>query len=374
MSPPTGEDAVNQHDWGQLLHDEGPWLARHVGERVPADAVEDVLQEVWASFWAAGVHYRDEGHRRAFLRTLADRRAADWHRAASAPGPWTGAPDGAGDPDFTSHLLQRSGVVPGSLLWRRVVDDWTLADLARHFGLPVGTIKSRLHYQSQALRRHLHEWYQEARSGDSACSHARSDLWGIPPCPSCQRDRAGWHLLASVTDPDAPFQLTYFTWDSALGLSLDARCHFPWRRQSQMSRAYGCSRADFGPITQLRSVRGESLLGRVRRTVSVDAPLWTYDLYPRDGSAFRVSTHGSAADAEHVGALESGRHQVQLRTDISYHDGGSGTTVIELPPTLIVQQATPPPHHASRVHGRTVLVWRDCAALPRAPVVYAHVV
>ncbi len=363
---------MNQRDWDQLLHDDGPWLARYVGQRVPTEAVEDVLQEVWASFWAAGSHYCERGQRRAYLRTLADRRAADWHRAGSPADPGALSPPDDHEPDFTRHLLQQCGVAAGSLVWRRVIDDWTLSDLARQFGLPLGTVKSRLHHESQALRRQLSDWHHERRGDDAACDHANSDVWGVVPCAACRRERAAWHRLAAVGAPDAPFQLSYFTWDSLLGVSLDCQCHYPWRHEPQRSSAYGSARADFGAITLLRNARGESLLGRVHRTPSANPPLWTYALYPRHGSTLRIRTHGRAADAERIGALEIGRHHVELRLDISYPDGGSGATVVELPATLAVEQAYPEPHHASIVHGRQVLVWRDCAGLPQAPVVQAR--
>lgn len=369
--PSPEHSAASAIDWAQLTHDEGPWLARYVGRRVPADAVEDVLQEIWASFWAAVPRYHEQGQRRAYLRRLADRRTADWHRAGSAPMPRAPAPDGD-DPDFTRHLLQRCGATSESLVWRRVIDDWTLKDLARHLEIPLGTVKSRLHAETRALRRQLSDWHRERRGAERACDHAQSELWTAAACAACRRERAAWHQLADATAPDQPFQLSYFTWDSMLGVSLDTRCHFPWRRTPKVSSAYGCARADFGAITLLRTGRGDSLFGRVRRAASASPPLWTYAVHPRDGSTFRIRTYGRAADAERIGALQAGPLRVQLRMDISYRDGGTGATVVEVPATLAIEQASPEPHYAGLVHGRPVLVWRDCAALPGVPVIRAQ--
>lgn len=95
-------------------------------------------------------------------------------------------------------------------------------------------------------------------------------------------------------------------------------------------------------------------------------------MYPRDGSSLQISTQGRAADAVRMGLLEAGRHHVQRLMAISHPDGGSGTTIVELPATLTVEQAHPKPHRAGTVHGRSVLMSRDCAALRRMPVVQAR--
>lgn len=128
---------MSQSDWIHTLHDEGPWLARHMGGRVPADAVDDVLQAVWASFGAAGSRNREQGLYPCLQPWPT--AARHWHPSRGRQLPPTARTLAS------THLMQRRNIALDALLWRRVIDDWTLQDLAHHVRLPLRTVKSRLH-------------------------------------------------------------------------------------------------------------------------------------------------------------------------------------------------------------------------------------
>ncbi len=137
-----------------------PGLERYLRRHLPAGAVEDVRQEVWVSVWAAPRALGENAA--ALVHRVAERRVADWHRGqrAAVPllpeDPAANAP--ADDPDLLCALLQSAEVQPATLLWHRIVDDWSIDDLARWADIPAGTVKSRLSHQTQALRRRLYDW------------------------------------------------------------------------------------------------------------------------------------------------------------------------------------------------------------------------
>jgi DNA-directed RNA polymerase specialized sigma24 family protein len=113
-----------------LIKDCDDGLRRFLATRIPADAVEDVAQDVWLSVWEGRGQYRERQRFRAYLRTVAARRAADWHRAHTDPVPLPELDIPAWDapPDLAENLLLASAIQPTDLLWGRVVEDLPLAD------------------------------------------------------------------------------------------------------------------------------------------------------------------------------------------------------------------------------------------------------
>ena len=353
---------------------ERPWLTRFLRHQVPPDAVEDVLQETWLSFSRLGERYAEPDRWRALLQRIAARRVADWYRAqpaeaATGPTGWRELVDS--DPNVTAHLLQTVGVQPGSLVWRRVVDDWSLSMLAAHAGVPVGTIKSRLAHAKRDLGRRLDDWHQSLRESDPVCAHARSDVLMVAPCPQCIEERAVWRaLIARMGPDDGGFQTTYFTVESDGSLWLDAIVEM--RRPLPPGKVlWGNSLAVMGPFRRLRNAYGADLLRRVRADAG-SQDLLLFPLRREDGRQFTGTQHGTSGQAEAATIIRPSRQQVEIHLDIRFGSGGNGATFLELPRTLAVERANPAPTRLALLHNRTVLLWTGAADLPRSPVIVAR--
>ena len=148
-----------------LLTRNAGWLCARLSRVVPADAVEDVLQETFIGAWQSAGRYRPEGRPGAWLWGIAVRQAALWLRRnhpAGAPASPATEPVSAEDPEELAlarveldRALAALGPA-GSLrreLWRLLfVEDRSEAEVATRLGVPRGTVKSRAHRLRQALR------------------------------------------------------------------------------------------------------------------------------------------------------------------------------------------------------------------------------
>ena len=352
-------------EWTRLVGEAAAWLTPYVAHRVPDSAVDDVLQEIWLAWWESRDRYEERGQRRAYLTRVANRRIADWFRSAARATPDEPLPAREPDPDRTAHELIQCGVQPGSLLWRRIIDDWSLSDLATHFRIPVGTVKSRIHHQGRTVRRMLDDWHRSTREDAPPCEHLRRTVLGVGPCPTCEDEWRVWHLIHARSHHYRGYQTTYMTVQSSLNLWLDCTL----RVSRWTDGDWGCSRADFGPIRRFRDSQGRDLTGRIRRETLNGLPYWTYSLTPTDDPVIHLSQYVEASKAEAVGAIRPSRAGVQIPVDIHYGDESDGALAIELPRNMIVTRVDPPPHHVARVHGHPVLTWTGCAALPQPKVV-----
>ncbi|MGC8486792.1 MAG: RNA polymerase sigma factor, partial [Clostridia bacterium] len=183
-------------EWTRLVGEEAGWLTPYGAHRVPQSAVDDVLQEIWLACWESRDRYEERGQRRAYLTRVANRRIADWFRREPRATPDEPLPVREPDPDHIAHELIQCGVQPGSLLWRRIIDDWSLSELATQFRLPVGTVKSRIHHQGRTVRKRLDDWHRSRGTEDPApCEYLRRTVLGVRPCPTCQDERRAWHLI-----------------------------------------------------------------------------------------------------------------------------------------------------------------------------------
>jgi RNA polymerase sigma-70 factor (ECF subfamily) len=352
-------------EWSRVVGDETGWLTAYVARRVPESALEDVLQDIWLAVWESRDRYEERGQRRAYLRRVANRRIADWFRHAPLVTLDDPLPAATADPDRVAHELAACGVPPDSLLWRRIIDDWSLADLAADFALPLGTVKSRIHYQGRTLRRRLDDWHRSTREDAPPCEHLRRTILGVRPCPTCQEERRVWHLIQTRSHPHRFYQTTYITVQSSLNLWFDCTVRVVrWADDD-----WGCTRADFGPIRRFRDGRGRDLLGRVRRETLYGRPYWTYSLASPDTLLTHLSQYVQASDAEATGAIRRSRKSIQIPADIHYSEESDGALAIELPRNMTVTRVEPPPHYVARVHGHPLLAWANCAALPNPRVV-----
>jgi RNA polymerase sigma-70 factor, ECF subfamily len=150
----------------ELFEAHAPWLAARLRRLLPADAVEDVLQETFIAVWRGARAYRAQGAVGAWLWGIARRQAAMWARRYGRPEPrWE--PPGADDPATSAAQradLQRAfarlgpaGSEQRELARLLFVEDRPLAEVAGLLGVPQGTVKSRVHRLRRLLRAALRE-------------------------------------------------------------------------------------------------------------------------------------------------------------------------------------------------------------------------
>ncbi len=349
-----------------ILAAETGWLQDRISRHVPEPAVEDVLQEVWLSWWAVSERYREEGLRRAYLARLADRRIVDWYRKNPATVEAT-ADMGTSpfpDPDLISYDLIACGIAEGSILWQRIVDDQSLAALASAHGLPLGTVKSRIHHEGRALRRRLQDWHRAQKGQDVPCEHLRRGLLGVAACARCQEEQAAWEAIRTRSHAGRLFQATSVTVESSLAMWFD--CTVSVARWNPGD--CGATRADFGPLRRFSDETGRDLSSRVHRRTVAGLPYFTYAMRPGDSRVLQISQHIASGKAAAAG-LTAHRSGMDLVLDIHYGEESDGALVVELPLGMYVHRASPSPARTASIHGHTVLHWESCAALPHSPVI-----
>jgi RNA polymerase sigma-70 factor (ECF subfamily) len=149
----------------QLVGRWSPRIVRHVARTLgDRDAAADVTQETWLAALGALGRLDDPARFPAWLYAIATRKCVDLIRsraraqrlgaglaAQAAPSPGAQSDDGL---DLTAALarLPADQRLVASLFYGEDLDLETIAAIA---GVPVGTVKSRLHHARAALRTHL---------------------------------------------------------------------------------------------------------------------------------------------------------------------------------------------------------------------------
>ena len=146
-----------------------PGLVAFAAAYAPSDRAEDVVQETLLRAWRHfSVLDETQGSVRAWLFTVARNIVIDDWRSRRTRGDVTVAdvPEPSDQGDHTDQLLL-SWVVADAVTklspeHRAVLLDCyyrglSVADAARHLGVPEGTVKSRTHYALRALRLALEE-------------------------------------------------------------------------------------------------------------------------------------------------------------------------------------------------------------------------
>ncbi|MDQ4078485.1 MAG: RNA polymerase sigma factor [Chloroflexota bacterium] len=143
----------------ELFQRHAAWLAGRLRRSLPADVVEDVLQETFLAVWRSTDRYQGEGEVGAWLWGIARRQAALWHRKQGRGEPVIDVSP-AQDPEMlalTRVELERAfaelqGHNVRELAQLALVEQHPLQEIAARFNIPVGTVKSRLYKIRQLLQ------------------------------------------------------------------------------------------------------------------------------------------------------------------------------------------------------------------------------
>lgn len=339
-----------------------PRLRALVSRRVPASAVDDVCQDIWLAWWQAASRKQPIRDPAAFLHTLAIRHIANFYRAgerSAGAGPEDAVPARA-DNDTLDSLLRQVNVPPGSMLWRRIVDGCTLAELAQEFALPLGTVKSRLHRERQSLAPRLHDWrHPEAGSRPLA----------VCPCAACRRT---YRAVMSATAP--------MDWHQALVVTVGST--LVWRMEGTLRR-FGPLRepqhvvsqaGDWPKPARLQTVSGRSLMGRWGLSVPTPdgRPQMGFTLQPADDPAIVVQTHLSAAHTERLGLVRARRDRFTLQVPVTVSPDLDDVLLVQLPANARLEAARPTPSWVGTVHGAVAILWRHTSQWPTPLTVLAR--
>lgn len=145
-----------------------PRLLRHV-QRLTGlpDAAADVVQAAWVAILRGLVRLEDPACFRRWAYQIASHKCADWvrerqrDRAGSKPlsaEPIDEKSEVSKSQDDTSVLVEALKQLPPdhrTILSMFYLDDMPIAEIADSLSLPMGTVKSRLHYARLKLKEYL---------------------------------------------------------------------------------------------------------------------------------------------------------------------------------------------------------------------------
>jgi RNA polymerase sigma-70 factor, ECF subfamily len=164
----AGDDTALRELFGR----HAAWLAVRLRAVLPADDVEDVLQETFLAAWRGAGGYRPQGACGGWLWGIARRQAALLlrRRGPFKPAVQAGAalvadlaagPDGSDPADIALARADLEVAVaalgpdgsPEREVWRLMYEqDRPVAEVAELLGIPPGTVKSRAHRVRRLLR------------------------------------------------------------------------------------------------------------------------------------------------------------------------------------------------------------------------------
>lgn len=155
--------AGEEKAFGEIVERYNPRL-RYYLRRMVSDkgSVDDVLQEVWLAVFRGISRLNEPAALAAWLYQIARGKAALEQRRRS---PTTGLADKEWpDPSAQEHdfspgeaaqihsALESLDVEHREVLVLRFLEEMSYEDMAQVTGLPIGTVRSRLHYAKRALR------------------------------------------------------------------------------------------------------------------------------------------------------------------------------------------------------------------------------
>ena len=130
-------------------------VERYVRFRLPAAAdADDVLQEIWLTAYQRFEQLRNQDAFKAWALSIARNKCADWFRQAAGRQevsldalPEWDMPDGGDTAEGLAvrDVMERLGRRDRELLYLCFWEELPQAEIAQRLGVPVGTVKSRLH-------------------------------------------------------------------------------------------------------------------------------------------------------------------------------------------------------------------------------------
>lgn len=146
----------------ELFQRHAGWMAGRLQQILPADVVEDVLQETFLAVWRSADRYQSEGEVGAWLWGVARRQAALWYRQQKKDEPVLNLAGPRDPADVVAVKLQLDHAFEGladeearELARLALVEQRPLREIAAHFRIPVGTGKSRLYKIRKSLQKAL---------------------------------------------------------------------------------------------------------------------------------------------------------------------------------------------------------------------------
>ena len=144
------------HALRHLYEAHAGWIAGRLHRKMPAHAVEDVLQETFLAVWRGAARYRGSSDVGGWIWGIARLRMARWYRdrgqePVGMVEEWV--PD---DGDVSHEAVERLDLEHAfshlgdrqhedrQLAEAYFLEDLSVKDVARRFGIPTGTVKSRL--------------------------------------------------------------------------------------------------------------------------------------------------------------------------------------------------------------------------------------
>lgn len=130
---------------------------------------DDMLQDCYLRALRGWCQFDGRASRQAWLFGIARRTCADWFRTKKRKG---AAANSANLDDFEDGLLERSSADRIEAVWGAIKDlnaeqsevvqlrfaaDLSYAEIAQALGIPVGTVRSRLHRGLKAIREKIKE-------------------------------------------------------------------------------------------------------------------------------------------------------------------------------------------------------------------------
>lgn len=148
----------------ELFDRHAPWVAARLRRVLPADAVEDVVQETFVAVWRGRDRYAGDGAAGAWIWGIARRQGALWARSRGRPAVALDPEIPAMDADPAVAAIRNADLAaalrslgPAGSEQRELVrliyaEERPVAEVARTLGVPAGTVKSRLFTARKRLR------------------------------------------------------------------------------------------------------------------------------------------------------------------------------------------------------------------------------
>jgi RNA polymerase sigma-70 factor (ECF subfamily) len=143
----AGDDSAFRTLFGR----HAPWVAARLRRVLPADAVEDVVQETFIAVWRSAHTFTARGQVGAWIWGIARRQAALWvrkhrpHELAWLQGAALDPETAAMNATDLQYAWASLGPQERELARLVLIEGHSMAEVAERLEIPPGTVKSRTH-------------------------------------------------------------------------------------------------------------------------------------------------------------------------------------------------------------------------------------